>query len=597
MLRNRMTDIYITGAGIISAIGNNAEEVCESLINRRSGIGKVEILPTMHRELPCGEVKMTNAQLRRAIGMPDESKCNRTALLGIMAIKQAVRQAGIDTSEAWLLSGITVGGMDATEARYKDMLQNNDFLDLLTIHDAHTTTWLMADYFKIPKEKTVTVSTACSSAANAIIAGADMIKDGVTDMVIAGGSEALSLFHLNGFNSLMILDKEQCRPFDAGRQGLNLGEGAGFVILESGDSVRRRNAHPLAVLSGYGNKCDAFHQTASSENGDGAYLAMREALETAGIPPAEISYVNAHGTGTPNNDASESNALKRVFGNDMPPVSSTKSFTGHTTSASGGIETVICLLAMQHGFIPPNIGWRDPMPDGIIPADGKTGIVLEHVMCNSFGFGGNDSSLIISRCGNSQEADTPDCGQRRNVDCQVIAAASSTPALPVGNFRDFITPMESRRLCALLKTAITVSLTALRDAGIKCPDAIIIGTTHGMMENSEKFLLQMCDSGEQGLSPSLFINSTHNTIAGTLAVKTGCHGYNMTYTGDNACEVLELCRRDALMLMRQGKINNALIGYHDETTAAWHDMMSRLTGIDLPVGVTSMAEVLIRQEQ
>ena len=157
--------------------------------------------------------------------------------------------------------------------------------------------------------------------------------------------------------------------------------------------------------------------------------------------------------------------------------------------------------------------------------------------------------------------------------------------------------MESRRLCALLKTAITVSLTALRDAGIKCPDAIIIGTTHGMMENSEKFLLQMCDSGEQGLSPSLFINSTHNTIAGTLAVKTGCHGYNMTYTGDNACEVLELCRKDALMLMRQGKINNALIGYHDETTAAWHDMMSRLTGIDLPVGVTSMAEVLIRQEQ
>ena len=551
----------------------------------------------MHRELPCGEVKMTNAQLRRAIGMPDESKCNRTALLGISAIKQAVQQAGIDTSDAWLLSGITVGGMDATEARYKDMLQNNDFLDLLTIHDAHTTTWLMADYFKIPKEKTVTVSTACSSAANAIIAGADMIKDGVTDMVIAGGSEALSLFHLNGFNSLMILDKEQCRPFDAGRQGLNLGEGAGFVILESGDSVRRRNAHPLAELSGYGNKCDAFHQTASSENGDGAYLAMREALETAGITPAEISYVNAHGTGTPNNDASESNALKRVFGNDMPPVSSTKSFTGHTTSASGGIETVICLLAMQHGFIPPNIGWRDPMPYGIIPADGKNGIVLEHVMCNSFGFGGNDSSLIISRCGNSQEAVIPDCGQRRNVDCQVIAAASSTPVLPVGNFRDFITPMESRRLCTLLKTAITVSLTALRDAGIVCPDAIIIGTTHGMMENSEKFLLQMCDSGEQGLSPSLFINSTHNTIAGTLAVKTGCHGYNMTYTGDNACEVLALCRQDALMLMRQGKINNALIGYHDETTAAWHDMMSRLTGIDLPVGVTSMAEVLIRQDQ
>jgi 3-oxoacyl-(acyl-carrier-protein) synthase len=242
------------------------------------------------------------------------------------------------------------------------------------------------------------ISTACSSAANAIILGANLIRSGQTEIVVAGGSECITKFHLNGFNSLMILDHEQCRPFDKTRNGLNLGEGASYLVLESETSARKRNAKILGELSGYGNACDAYHQTASSPDGDGAYIAMKKALAMAGLNPWDIQYVNAHGTGTPNNDESESHALMRLFGDHVPAVSSTKSFTGHTTSASGSIEATICLLTMNHQFLPVNLNWKNPMDGGIIPVvDSKPNGEVKHVMCNAFGFGGNDSAIVLSK--------------------------------------------------------------------------------------------------------------------------------------------------------------------------------------------------------
>jgi 3-oxoacyl-(acyl-carrier-protein) synthase len=196
----------------------------------------------------------------------------------------------------------------------------------------------------------------------------------------------------------MILDHEQCKPFDTQRAGLNLGEGAAFVVMETEASAKSRGADILAMFSGFGNACDAFHQTASSDNGEGAFLAMDKALRTAGLQPSDIGYVNAHGTGTPNNDASESQALVRLFGQQLPPVSSTKGMTGHTTSASGAVESVICLLALQQSFLPANYGFSTPMENGIVPVTSVgTHYDLRHVMCNSFGFGGNDTSLIFSK--------------------------------------------------------------------------------------------------------------------------------------------------------------------------------------------------------
>lgn len=243
-----------------------------------------------------------------------------------------------------------------------------------------------------------TTSTACSSAANAVILGANLIKAGIVDMAIVGGAESLTKFHLNGFNTLMILDKEPCRPFDRDRTGINLGEGAAYLVLESERSAAERAQTPVAVLNGYANSCDAYHQTATSENGEGAYLSMRKALDLAGLRPRDIDYINAHGTGTPNNDACEFAAMERVWGYDLPAYSSTKSFTGHTTSASGAIESVICILGILNNFMPKSLGCTNPMNPDVAPLlETRTYVKVNNVVNNSFGFGGNDSSLIFSK--------------------------------------------------------------------------------------------------------------------------------------------------------------------------------------------------------
>lgn len=393
--------IYIVGSGIVSAIGNNKSEVLDSLRLHRTGISSMKYLQSEHTELPVGEVKLSNEEMKALLNIAADVPTTRTSLIGMLAAKEALAEAGLLTSQKiphiGFISGTTVGGMDKTEQHYLDFPNTNQYDAYISTHDCGACTELIADYFGGFSFVT-SISTACSSAANAIILGAELIQSGEMDIVVVGGSESLTKYHLNGFNTLMILDKDQCRPFDQTRCGLNLGEGAAYLILEKASSALKRHVPIQGVLSGYGNACDAFHQTASSADGEGAFLAMSEALRFAKLEPSDIQYINAHGTGTVNNDASESMAMKRLFGNYLPPVSSTKSFTGHTTSASGSIESVICLLALQQQFLPINLNWRFPMEEGVIPNMGdKPERTIEHILCNSFGFGGNDSSLLFSK--------------------------------------------------------------------------------------------------------------------------------------------------------------------------------------------------------
>ena len=378
--------VYITGTGVLCSAGSDRQALWESLTKGTRGIGPVRIMDTDLRDFPVGEVPLTDAQLRQRAGAAEG--LSRTSLMGIMAVGEALSQAGLtDLKGIPLVSGTTVGGMDLTE---------KTFPDYSVSHDCGASTDAIAAHFG--GTRATTVSTACSSAANALILGANLIRSGRADIVVAGGSECLTSFHLHGFHSLMILDPQPCRPFDIRRAGLNLGEGAAFLVLESEASVKGRKVHPLARLAGFGNACDAFHQTASSENGEGAFLAMSRALEMASLLPGDISYVNAHGTGTPNNDASESAALRRVFGSRIPPVSSTKAYTGHTTSASGSIEAVISVLCLQHQALPGQPAAFEPDPACILPLTGPLHGPVNHVLCNSFGFGGNDTSLLFSAC-------------------------------------------------------------------------------------------------------------------------------------------------------------------------------------------------------
>lgn len=387
--------VVITGMGVVSALGVGVDANATALMQGISGIRTVRYLPTDHLEFPVGEVPMDNEECRRMLALPPGRPYSRTHLLGALAVREALEQSKLlDHNGLALISGTTVGGMDVTESLFPEPLPEG----MPDVHDCGASTNDIADTFGC-FDYTSSVSTACSSAMNALIMGKLLIESGERDIVVAGGSEALSLFHLNGFKSLMILDRERCRPFDKTRAGLNLGEGAAYLVLESETSALNRGAEILAVLSGAGNACDAYHQTASSDDGEGAYLAMTQALQDANLSPRDIQYVNAHGTGTPNNDASESAAIRRVFGENLPPVSSTKSYTGHTTSASGSIETAFCLMAMKYGFIPTQCEFENTDEQCVVPVSksNTSNADLSYVMCNAFGFGGNDSSIILSR--------------------------------------------------------------------------------------------------------------------------------------------------------------------------------------------------------
>lgn len=587
-------NIAITGEGIVSAIGLNKQEVLQSLLKKQSGIGKMKHLQSIHHELAVGEVDLSNEKMKEILGIPASQMMSRTALMGIIAIQQALDDANIIIDDILaqkkrgehlriaLVSGTTVGGMDITELCFDNLNEESD-LEFLHHHDCGSSTNFMAQHFGIFTEVT-TLSTACSSAANAIMFGARLLKQGYADIVVAGGTEALSRFHLNGFNSLMILDHQQCRPFDNTRAGLNLGEGAAFVVLESDEIALKRGVKPHVYLTGYGNACDAFHQTASSENGEGAYLAMKEALDMAQVNPDEIQYVNAHGTGTPNNDQSESVSLQRLFGKNMPLVSSTKSFTGHTTSASGSIEAVICILAMQNHFVPANIGWKNQMETGITPTLGVENIALKHVLCNSFGFGGNDTSLLFS-----VQPTVVNTTEGSESEIKILSRVEITSEEELEGIRKYVKPLEVRRMGKIMKSSLLSSMEALAQANIEIPDAIITGTIYGCLEYSELLLEQMKEEGETMLKPTHFMQSTHNTIGSNIAIKTKCHGYNVTYT--QGVESLEWAIRDAEMLIKEGKVKTVLVGCHDESTPLFNSLLERDGAEKLPV-VHSIAMVL-----
>lgn len=582
-------NIVITGEGIISAIGNDKAAVLQSLLDGRSGIVEMKHLHSSHHELPVGEVQLSNDEMKAMLALPIEEQTSRTSLMGMLAVRQALAEAQLPETapknrRVVLISGTTVGGMDITEQYYDSFATSDEHLDCLKKHDCGSSTEEIAAMFGI--SECTTISTACSSAANALILGANLLKTGQADLVIAGGSEALTRFHLNGFNSLMILDHEPCRPFDAQRAGLNLGEGAAFVVMETEASARERGADIHAWLTGYGNACDAFHQTASSDNGEGAYRAMTEALEMAHLQPEDIDYVNAHGTGTPNNDLSESAALKRVFAEKMPLISSTKAFTGHTTSASGSIETVICLLAMQHHFVPANLRWEHQIPDGITPTTGVKDVTLKHVVCNAFGFGGNDSSLILSAV---PVAGEESAAAISDDDIRVAAKVEITSEEALSEIRNYVKPLEARRMGKIMKSSLLSSLKAMEQAGIEKPDAIITATALGCLENSELLLNQLQEEGEVMLKPTYFMQSTHNTIGSGIAIFTKCHGYNVTYT--HGKDSLEWALRDARMLLKSGKAKSVLVGLHDETTPLYRSLMQRI-GIDNLLPIHSIAMVL-----
>ena len=393
--------VAVTGMGIISSIGNTVEENFQSLISLKPGISRIKKINTVHRDaIKVGEIDLTNDELIEFLDLPKDNNYSRTALLAEVAVVEALKNANIsdiNNYKTGLISSTSVGGMDMTEKYYYSQFEEIKNRKYIESHTAGDSTNKIANRIGI-SDFVTTISTACSSSANAIMLGARMIRSGKLDRVVVGGADCLSKFTINGFKTLMILSETDCKPFDENRTGLNLGEAAAYLVLESDRIVKEENKQVLAYVSGYANANDAFHQTASSENGEGAFLAMTQALKVANLVPENIDYINAHGTATPNNDLSESRAIIRVFGDSLPYLSSTKAYTGHTLAAAAAVEAVYSILALRNDVILPNLNFQTAMAEtSIVPVTKILNKKLQHILSNSFGFGGNCSTIIFSK--------------------------------------------------------------------------------------------------------------------------------------------------------------------------------------------------------
>jgi 3-oxoacyl-(acyl-carrier-protein) synthase len=391
-----LSEIVITGLGITSAIGHGVEANREALRAGRAGISHLENFPSRYAGvLPCAEIKTTDAELTARLQVRERG-VTRTTLLALEAFEEAV--TGItDFSDVALICGTTVGGMCHTDELYRDSNKKTKGSDYLTSYDCGSTALYLQERYAMGGVIN-SLNTACSSSANALAYGARLLQHGLAKKVVAGGTDALAKYTINGFNALHILAPEWCTPFDRDRKGLNLGEGAAFLVLERAEDVTP-GTRIYARLTGWGNTNDAYHPSSLSEEGDGPYLAMQEALQKARLTNRDIGYINAHGTATGNNDEVESRAMLRLFGDGrVPPFASTKSFTGHTLGAAGAVEAVYSVLGLIHGEAYPSLRYKTPIEGtGLVPVSAFSHLPLEHIMSNSFGFGGNCTSLIFSK--------------------------------------------------------------------------------------------------------------------------------------------------------------------------------------------------------
>jgi 3-oxoacyl-(acyl-carrier-protein) synthase len=400
--------VAITGMGMVTAQGVGVERSWRGVAG---GIDGLRTWSGIAAEHPLARVKVAQcAEVPRPEDLPARfwRGLSRTQQLGCVAADEALGQAGLDGGplgdRAALFLATTTCGMDINERFYAEYRQDKAAanVDLLRrIQPGEIAELLRRRYgIQAPGARNVCLST-CVGSAMAIASAMDAINLGECDLAVAGGSEALCRVVLSGFHALKVTAADGCRPFDARRPGMTVGEGAGIVVLERVRHARGRGAAVLGYLRGCGITCDAHHLTAPEFSGKYAAAAMRQALERAGMAPADIGYLNAHGTGTQANDAMEAAAIEAVFLEGAPPVSSTKRSTGHTFGAAGAVEAIFCVHAIREGMVPPNAGaleadgglWKrgDPVARAARRCD------ISAAMSTNFAFGGNNTALILAR--------------------------------------------------------------------------------------------------------------------------------------------------------------------------------------------------------
>jgi 3-oxoacyl-[acyl-carrier-protein] synthase II len=408
------TRVVVTGLGCVSPVGNNVKDTWEALLAGKSGAAPITAFDaSAHKTKFAAEVKGFDPSA--LFGVRDARKMDRFTQFATAATLEALGHANFKIDESnrdrvGILIGTGIGGIITLLEQY-DVLRErgpervSPFLIPMMISDSAAGNIAIRVGARGPN---MSLATACASGTNSLGEAAEMIRRGSADVMIAGASEAaITAVSMAGMNVMTALStrnddpQKASRPFDKDRDGFLMGEGAGILILESLEHAQARGATILCEFSGYGTSDDAHHISAPAENGAGAAISMQLALENAGLKPADISYINAHGTSTYLNDKSETAAIKTVFGEQAykTPVSSTKSMTGHLLGASGALEGIISALAIINNVLPPTINYETPDPvcdlDYVPNQPRKT--TVNSVMSNSFGFGGHNATLIMSR--------------------------------------------------------------------------------------------------------------------------------------------------------------------------------------------------------
>ncbi|MCH0566837.1 MULTISPECIES: beta-ketoacyl-[acyl-carrier-protein] synthase family protein [unclassified Streptomyces] len=564
--------IALTGLGLITGAGEDVEKGWASITAGTSGIRTNTLFDTS--ELLTDWAGMVTS--------PQPDVLDRCYSLAATAIREALRSSGldldaVDRNRVAVVVGSSLGAMPTLEGVHAGLVHEGR---LDAEQAAASQLPCVGDYIAAEfdlRGPRVVLSNACAASAVALGYAAELLWKEDVDYVICGGVDPLATLSAYGFSALGALDPEPCSPMSAST-GLTLGEGAGFMVLEPADRAASRGARALAELGGYGLSCDGYHQTAPDPSGKGACAAMAQALETAGLGPADVDYLNLHGTGTPANDASEPKAVKLLFGADVPPASSTKSIVGHTLGAAGAVEAVVSTLAVDRGTLPPTINTRGvPSPFGldIVPETGRRadpGVVLS----NSFAFGGNNASVVIHEPGRAGGAP-----RRTEAVHDVVVtgmaglagAAGSTQALvealageracftglehvegvgevPVGrvDIRSAargINPSRVRRMdpLSLLAAAAVADLYGRHGKPSRAEaegTGVVFATGYGPVTSVLRFHKGVLQQGITGANPALFANTVVNAAAGHVAMLHRYRGYTATIANGGTSSVLAL---------------------------------------------------------
>lgn len=602
MNRKADTRCVVTGLGMINAIGKNVDECWNNALLGKEGIDKVKSVNSddcyahLGAEIKDGDLETND-------------KYDRVSSICIQASKEAMKDAKITENEAdadrfGVIMGSCVGGVVSIE-NFIEKGEKTEDINKMSISSIANNVANIAG----AKGVVTNIGNACAASTMSVAYACELIRAGVGDMFIAGGADAFASVPFAGFTALHALSENPCSPFNHSN-GITLGEGAGAIVVESYEHAVKRGAHIYCDVLSAGISSDAHHITAPRPDGIGQMYAIRTAMEKSGIKPEELSYVNAHGTGTAKNDEAEFLSLHTIFDdvNDDLSVSSTKAMVGHCLGAAGAIEAVYAIKALTEGKIPPTIGYSDEDLEALKEKAGKIDFMpnkmrekeMNYVMSNSFAFGGSNASIIFSKKdGNVKETENDEKiyitglgivsplgnGTENYIEKvkaeEKIDSVSACSTLGKEDFDKYDIKLAFYRKLDNLSTMQVVSgIEAINDAGFEVNDdnaedyGMIIGTGDGPLTTVYQFQEHISKEGTQNGSAFNFPNTVYNAAGGYLSIKTGMRGYNVTVTNGYQSGLSSICY--AANEIKQNRAKSMLATGTDENSDVMNKLYSKL---------------------